>query len=825
MLYDCIGEKRDHSISDFLSRYAIIQQGAWASTSTRGAVLANLTFPKQLFDTGSYKVLQNTNKLDGFTGFKAKVRVRIEINSQPFQAGALLLHYVPYSEYMQSHTQWYATSSVADPVAASGCPHVVMNLANTTSMEFVTPYVSPYLFFNLATGQGSFGNVVISVISPLSSQSATSANYTIWAKFEDIELRYPTDAPLTTSFAQIGNEVAKMESRGSISSTVGSVGNAIADVLPWVGLGWLSSPARMASSAGESVLKMLGFSKPGVEAPVTRVKQSPAQYFINSDGADTTHKLSVSAANALITPSGWAGTDSDEMRLDHIASRPCYSTAFNWAGTDTADKSLFLLPVSPMYTMTPATAIPNAYARALSMPLCAKVASFFSLWRGTMVYRIQVVKTQFHSGRLRISYRPYIYADNTKIADMPAYAYTEEIDLSSGTDFTFEIPFVSTRPWMQTYYDLKSSLASGDARNAATGCVQISVINPLVNPVNVSSTVEVLVYASMKDAQFASPIRPIILPYNIPNVAQIGKARLIKTEESSAMQNVPSELPLLPYSTCVGEVVTSFRQLLKRQSYLGRATITKAAATTSSAGSTGSGFVLFPWAPVMPQVGTFTVAANGGMTPTYNNNYTWFDNGNRQVTDAYSNVYSMFSFFRGSVRYKLALVNKGANYDPKLPVKIYINIVAAPADETWSPSMQANAAGPTNLGTGPIQPLVDDSKLSTATLKSNFAYTPGLAEYNIVVYPDLEGVIEFEVPFQASGHMCPTNYGINNATNTRSIFNPIPKVTIVGTPTSGGNSLQDCSFDIYRAVGDDFSFGGLLGAPSQALWYASNNPT
>jgi hypothetical protein len=227
----------------------------------------------------------------------------------------------------------------------------------------------------------------------------------------------------------------------------------------------------------------------------------------------------------------------------------------------------------------------------------------------------------------------------------------------------------------------------------------------------------------------------------------------------------------------------------------------------------------------MPQVGTFTVAANGGMTPTYNNNYTWFDNGNRQVTDAYSNVYSMFSFFRGSVRYKLALVNKGANYDPKLPVKIYINIVAAPADETWSPSMQANAAGPTNLGTGPIQPLVDDSKLSTATLKSNFAYTPGLAEYNIVVYPDLEGVIEFEVPFQASGHMCPTNYGINNATNTRSIFNPIPKVTIVGTPTSGGNSLQDCSFDIYRAVGDDFSFGGLLGAPSQALWYASNNPT
>jgi hypothetical protein len=442
-----------------------------------------------------------------------------------------------------------------------------------------------------------------------------------------------------------------------------------------------------------------------------------------------------------------------------------------------------------------------------------------------MVYRIQVIKTQFHSGRLRISYRPYIYADNTKISDMPAYAYTEEIDLSTGTDFTFEVPFVSTRPWMQTYYDIKTSVASGDARNVATGCVQISVINPLVSPANVSSTVEVLVYASMKHAQFASPVRPPIYPYNIPDVAQIGKARLIKTEESSAAQNVPSDLPLLPYSTCVGEVITSFRQLLKRSSFLGRVTITKASATSSSPGATGSGFVIFPWAPVSPQRGTFTVAASGAMSPTIQNSYTWYNNDNFQVPDLYSNVYSMFSFFRGSVRYKLVLASKGANFDYKLPVNVYVNVLASPMVETWSPTMGVNATTSVNLGTGPIQVLADDSKLSTTTLKSNFAYTPGFAEYAVVVYPDLEGVIEFEVPFQSSGHMCPTNYGTNDATSARSIFYPIPTVTITGTSTSSGNSLQDCQFDVYRSVGDDFSFGGLLGAPQQAIWYATDNPT
>nr|WPR17984.1 MAG: capsid protein [Crogonang virus 2] len=833
-MYKCIGEKENHSIADFLNRYTIISQGAWASTAVRGDVIANLTFPKQLFNTGAYEVVQNTRKLDGFTGFKAKVRVRIEVNSQPFQAGALLLHYIPYSEYMVSHTQWYATASKADPVAASGCPHTVMNLANSTSMEFVTPYISPYLYFNLPTGQGSFGNVVISVISPLSSQSASSANYTIWAKFEDVELRYPTDAPLTTSFAQVGNEIAQMENRGSISSTVGSVGNAIADFLPWVGLGWLSAPTRLVSSAGEKTLKMLGFSKPSVEAPLTRTKPAPTQFSLNSDGSDTSHKLGLSAANALITPSGWAGTDDDEMRLDLISARPCYTTAFNWASTDAADKSLYLIPVSPMHTLTASTQVANAYARQLSMPLCAKVASFFSLWRGTMVYRIQVVKTQFHSGRLRISYRPYAYTDTSTIQNMPAYSYTEEIDLATGSDFTFEVPFVSVRPWMHTYYDLSSAVGSGDVRNCATGAVQISVINPLVNPSTVSSTVEVLVYSSMKDAQFACPIKSPILPYNIPNTAQMGRARIVKTEESSVATSTPSILPLLPYSTCVGEVVTSFRQLLKRYAYLGKvspvakAAVAPATGVTPSPGTTGTGFVIYPWAPVVPQTGSFTVTTAGAMTPIYPNSYEWITTKVDQVSDTFSQLYSMFAFYRGAVRYKIVINKKGSDWDPALPVNIYINNMVSGAAENWTPPMQTLATGSTtNLGTGPIQPLIDISipTATTVTRKSSFNYQPGLSSYHMVVYPSLEGTIEFEVPFHASGHMCPTTYGYYTPTQQRSLFYPFPTVTVTGTASGTGNTFIGSTFDVFRSVGDDFSFGGLLGAPSQAIWSSTTNPT
>jgi hypothetical protein len=212
------------------------------------------------------------------------------------------------------------------------------------------------------------------------------------------------------------------------------------------------------------------------------------------------------------------------------------------------------------------------------------------------------------------------------------------------------------------------------------------------------------------------------------------------------------------------------------------------------------------------------------MVPQFENSYVWYNNNNSQVPDLYSNLYSMFSFFRGSVRYKLVLAKQGPSYNYNYPVRIYVNVLAAPMAETWSPTMGVNASVNTNLGTGPLQVLADDPMVSTENLKTNFAYSPGFTEYSMAVYPSLEGVIEFEVPFQSSGHMCPTNYGINDATSARSIFFPIPTVTVMGTEVTGGNSLKDCQFDVYRSVGDDFSFGGLLGAPQQAIWYADSDP-
>lgn len=836
IMYDSITETTDHSLQNFLSRMVIINQGTWSSTQVAGKTLANLTFPSALFKTGSTNFNQNVYKLDGFAAMKAKVKVRIEINSQPFQAGALLLHYVPYSEYMNSHAKWY-TDTDTDLVAASGCPHVVMNLANTTSMSFTTPYISPYLFFSLPQGQGSFGNVVISVLSPLASQAANSVNYTVWAAFEDVELRYPTDAPLTTNFAQVGKEIQKMETRGAISGTVRSIGTAVADVLPWVGLGWLSEPARFITDAGETVLKMLGFSKPSVEAPITRVRQSPTQYFLNADGVDTSHKLGLSAANALATIPGWAGTDEDEMRLDYICSRPNYYKTFIWNTSAVADTSLYAQPNSPLWFQTISALTTGNYAQTVSLPLVSKIATQFATWRGTLVYTFHVVKTQFHSGRLRVSFRPLSYpktalADDVQFINQPGYAYTDEIDLSAGTTFTFEVPYVSVRPWMHTMYDANTAYPGGDIRNSATGLVQVSVINPLVAAGTVNSAVEVVVFVHMKDAQFASPLKPTYLPFGIPNVAQMGRARIVPTQSSSDAMAEKRDLSMLSYSTCMGENVTSIRQILKRYSYLGRVQLNSLAATATVKGSSGNGLVLFPWAPVTPQNGAITNAA-GIQSPKYVSSYTTTSGSNstviNQYVDTYSQFYPLYSFFRGSMRYKLVVAIKGADYDNSLPIYVYINLTNPANADNNVPSMSVTAAASAGasdkLSTGPMQVLFDTPFATATGTKVGFAYQPDLGAYKLAIIPGFEGTIEFEVPFHCTGHMAPTNYGTFGQTQARSIFFPYPIVTILGSTTSAGKAvLAGSSIDIFRAVGDDFSFGGLIGSPRHALWSSVTDP-
>jgi hypothetical protein len=846
------------------------------------------------FQSDNSPITQITEKLRGFVGFKARVTVRVEITSQPFQAGGLMMHYIPYSEYMSSHAAWYASGNVTNLVAATGCPHVMCNIADAAAMVFETPYVAPYLYFNLATGQGSFGTVYLSVLSQLASQTSSTATYSVFARFTDVELVFPTDAPLTTVFAQSG-EISQMKKSGQISSAVSKVGAAAGAILPFVGLSELQKPVGMLTTTATNVLKMFGLSKPTVEGMNMRVKQAPAQYMTNSDGSDTSHKLSLSAANERPMLPYFAGTNVDEMQLAYRAAQMCYVFNTAWGTNDIADTVITYQATGPTALSVWNTRISNAHATQLSMPMCARVATDFAYWRGDLVFKFIFFKTPFHAGKVRLTFRPYAWADTATVQNMPGYDVTKIIDLANSSMVTMRIPYVSTREWLSTQYDPTVSVYNNDVRNFTTGTIQLTVVNPLVASSTVSSIVDIAVFASMENAQFAGPLKSAYTPYNIPNVANYSEAhsrtaphrvsravytsdwhedfvnyhvpntryaRVLKDKEkkeenkanqppaenkpkdtaiyaqSGGMPTIipskeftqeaakPAHLPISPYANTVGEVVASYKQLLMRSDLAAVVTLNAMPADTVNAGMTGNSLVLFPWAPNPPPAGPITVNTVGRQTPGYQNVNTL---GNAVIAtqiDMYSKLYPIFGFFYGSMRIKIFVSKPGTQFDRSLPWTVYFNTMNMPQSGCWQPTMTSNSSSSlTNITSGLASFCLDIPAATATTPKTGYTFQPAMNSTPTKIFPDLEGAIEFEVPYYATTHMVPTTYGYYEPMKMRSAYYPTPKVTIVGPQTTAGTAaLAGSTLEIYRSVGDDFRFGASMGSPDSLFWYSMFDP-
>jgi len=74
----------------------------------------------------------------------------------------------------------------------------------------------------------------------------------------------------------------------------------------------------------------------------------------------------------------------------------------------------------------------------------------------------------------------------------------------------------------------------------------------------------------------------------------------------------------------------------------------------------------------------------------------------------------------------------------------------------------------------------------------------------------VEGGLEFQVPYYSSSYMSTAGYHSYNGdfwAAQRNGVVPLPLVIV------GSNFWPQGNFSVYRAVGDDFSFGGLTGVP------------
>jgi hypothetical protein len=848
-------EDREHNVKDFLSRPIIIASGLWSSTDVAETQLATANFPEILIQNQMY-----AEKLRGFVGLRATLVVKVQVNSQPFQQGRLMLQYYPYAQYMPNRVSLVNSTLQG----RSGCPRTDLDLSVGTEIEMRIPYVSPHVYYNLITGQGSFGSIYLVIYSQLRDQvSGTGAvEYTIWAHLEDVDVQYPTGANIFTGsgpnyaksgqkmlsgdfteqdmrelwntkaykkepakiFAQVASELQQMKNQGTISAGIGQISEGLSTMSKIPILGNLFTRPAWISAQASNIFKMLGFSKPTLQGLPCESKLRGQAHMANFDGADASHRMALSAQNEIETKAGLSGTSADEMDLSHILSIPNYWDRFDWTTSNTTNSILWDNFVTPFKVKNFSTAIADRFRCTHT----GYVANSFGYWRGSMVYTFKFVKTQYHSGRLRISFIPFYY--NTTISSgTPDVSRTQKVivDLRTSTEVSFTVPYVSSRPWMYCIRPESAWLGTDNALmyNAVTGIVRVEVLNQLVAANNVFQSVDVIVeVAGGPDLTFASPTCPSYVPYggtftalvdkkikeehaeeydnNIPvvhsrpkrDINDLVEDRIVAQVmgEDEAVQRNDAQHGVHPISIdthnissnwspeahCIGEKIMSTRQLIKRFGFFGQ----------SNYDVTHKASIISPFSVSAPPT---SVGSNISIS-------------------MFEYYYFLYAFWRGSMRFKVA----NTDFDPR-------PLLTA----TTSPTLSKNGFWVSLFSS------VQDSFYSLATKfvagdnpvirVANLPKPLTMGQSTLFVPSSLEGMVEFEVPYYNVSHISPATIGSSSEApiSISSVLKGhLPPEIVTYTPAMADQLLTNTepfatNSTFYRAPGDDFSLMYLVGVP------------
>ena len=565
IVYDSSSDMTNMSLKEFLAKPVIVQSGKFTDADTFSS-FNPIYNPSSSFLANAML----TNKFEGFLGFRATTVYRLVVNATRFQQGRYNMSYIASGgadTKALGFQQWYKDHA-ATLVQRTTLPHVELDLCCDTEAIIKIPYHSVVNFFpqGSLTGTVAFGDLGVLLLYPYEKLAAVTGalecSYTIYSYFEDIVLvnaALPQSGRLFTSKKKKSDTEVEQDSVGigPISSSLIKVRDAANIFAKVPFLSSYASSVSWFSDIGASAAKVFGWSKPVSLAPSTRVTQNFLPYAANTDGPDMSFPLSYSYENSVGVGAGFAGTDVDEMDFGFLATIPVWNSTTTWATGVTAGTSIFITEVATsfdVYNTIVNTSTINHYT-----PL-QFIASHFLYWRGSIVYKLKFVKTEFHSGRLSVTFNPmnaaYNFAPGITLQNS-SYLHRQIIDIRETNEFTFVVPFVSDSPY-------RKNVANAEG---LTGYFEILVLDPLVAPATVSSSIKLIVeMAAGPDIEFAVPQQNV---YSY--IAGITPQSGVIDQGSNVCSNLESAIGssiIKPDGSvnalhCIGEKITSFRALLK----------------------------------------------------------------------------------------------------------------------------------------------------------------------------------------------------------------------------------------------------------------------
>lgn len=457
------------SVSQVMSRPLRTFGGSWDKTQVVGTKLATLRIPEDILPDGSMAL----GVLRQFSFFRSGFRFRLQVNGTRFHQGRVAMFFAPNINDVETHLDLYRC-------CISTMPHVFLDASESNSGELVVPYLDYAHFRNINNliDDVPLGRLFIVVFNQLNAADSASPELgiTLWSSFENCDLKVPS---FSKFLAQSGRSLQQSE---------GLLGSLFNGVISGIG-STIKSGVDSIIPGGGQVLKDMFRDKPNINAvqnPIISKTTSNLAYGVGVDNSDRLSLFPFSSTQNEVEVS----TEVEDMQdLRKLVQIPSFYKTITWSDGQVAGTVLHTESADPHFV----DFVVEGGHTVSSPSLLTYVSRPFGRWAGSLKMRLEFIATQFHTGRLLIAFVPGDFDDLDINTAMNAPNVV--VDLQEAHEFDFEIPWVSKTPMKQNAPSLQPILTE----EYSTGRVHIFVLNRLVRPDNVASSIDINLFVAGGD--------------------------------------------------------------------------------------------------------------------------------------------------------------------------------------------------------------------------------------------------------------------------------------------------------------------------------------
>lgn len=556
---DAVFQNVDTSLSAFFERPIVARTYTWTPLQV-GAFTA-IFDPWNDFFANSRVI----NRINNYNLLRSKLHVRFMINGNGFYYGRLMADYLPLPN--ADRVTSASTLVTENAVQASQRMKVFIDPATCCSNELELPFVYWKDGVSIPTAEWTnLGKIYVRELQGLKHANASTQPLTItvmmWAT--DVQMSIPTSVSSSALVPQAGDEYASAGPVEMTATAIASMAGAVTDV---PGIGPFARATELAAKATSKAASVMGWSRPAEIAPAKDMRPKFVSDLAPSGAGDNVSKLSLDIKQEVtIDPNVIGVALPDEMSVASIAARESYLTQFPWATSKVGGDLLFTTRVKPFVGLTSGS---TRYLTASAFAVWP-----FSFWRGKMRYRLQIVGSAYHKGRLRIVWDPqYIQSLEGNVQ------FTRIVDISEERDVTFEIDWGNPQHFLPVETsignlstDFRTTPQWPSASAQANGVFSVYVLNDLATPnSSVNNDIAINFFVSCNDLQVAAPRSTPVLANSYAATVQAGDVEMTgdgsepgcgpATADHVISSDADDADDMLVY---FGERIVSFRQLLKR---------------------------------------------------------------------------------------------------------------------------------------------------------------------------------------------------------------------------------------------------------------------